>query len=268
LFPAEDLNAWSRRIVVRSFSSLRREAEAAAPQFGDRIAHQDEEAGAVLAGDDVLRGVVFGDLVHNVLEQIDFAAIGRAGSAADLLQPGPARRLLDSEVRRAVPKFATRAPAERIEQACLRQVAELTWHALHTPLGAAGGPLWQIPQADRLHELEFLFPRGKDAAEESFVTGFMDLVFRAQDKYFLLDWKTNLLPAYQPANLARCMAESEYHQQYRLYLQALARWLKRSLGDCFNLERHLGGVYYLFVRGMNGRDESTGVVFHRPSEAA
>ena len=30
--------------------------------------------------------------------------------------------------------------------------------------------------------------------------------------------------------------------------------------------KQFGGVYYLYVRGLNGRDESTGVFFHRPTE--
>ena len=32
------------------------------------------------------------------------------------------------------------------------------------------------------------------------------------------------------------------------------------------VKRDFGGVYYLYVRGLNGRDESTGVYFHRPTE--
>ena len=36
--------------------------------------------------DDPWRGVVFGDLVHQVLEQIDFAEVGRATTATELLR--------------------------------------------------------------------------------------------------------------------------------------------------------------------------------------
>jgi len=37
-------------------------------------------------------------------------------------------------------------------------------------------------------------------------------------------------------------------------------------GDAFDASRDFGGVYYLYVRGMNGKDEATGVFFHRPTE--
>jgi hypothetical protein len=48
-------------------------------------------------------------------------------------------------------------------------------------------------------------------------------------------------------------------------LQALSRWLKRVHGRGFNFLRQFGGVYYLYVRGLNGKDESSGVHFHRPT---
>jgi hypothetical protein len=53
------------------------------------------------------------------------------------------------------------------------------------------------------------------------------------------------------------MTESDYHRQYELYLRALDRWLKRLPGK----PPAIGGVYYLFVRGMNGIDDTHGVFF-------
>ena len=93
----------------------------------------------------------------------------------------------------------------------------------------------------------------------------MDLVFRANGRYFLADWKTNLLPGYDAAQLTRAMDEAEYHRQYRLYLHGLERWLRRAHGSSFEFAHRFGGVYYLFVRGLNGRDECAGVFFRRPT---
>src|SRR5205085_11710913 len=120
-----------------------------------------------------------------------------------------------------------------------------------------------------IHELEFQFPESpgeRSWREEGFVTGFMDLVFRRAGRYFLVDFKTNLLPGYTPEHLARCMDEADYHRQYRLYLHALERWLARVHGKGFAFLKHFGGVYYLFVRGLNGQDESGGVFYHRPTK--
>jgi exodeoxyribonuclease V beta subunit len=62
------------------------------------------------------------------------------------------------------------------------------------------------------------------------------------------------------------MADSDYHRQYRLYLHAIERWLRRMHGKVFDFEKCFGGVYYLYLRGMNGRDETTGVYFHAPTK--
>jgi exodeoxyribonuclease V beta subunit len=133
-----------------------------------------------------------------------------------------------------------------------------------------GGCLCDIPTGERIHELEFLFPqRCGEAApvevrvEERFFTGFMDLVFRKDGLYYLLDWKTNELDSYDSACIARAMEQSDYHRQYRLYLHALRRWLGRRHGAGFDFLEHCGGVYYLFLRGMTGA--AAGVFFHRPT---
>jgi exodeoxyribonuclease V beta subunit len=181
-----------------------------------------------------------------------------------LIQPGAhARKLIDDQIKTDIALLRTRTPIDQLEAACRQQIANLVWHALKTPLAAIGGRLCDVPAKDRLAEVEFLYPEDNETRiDERFITGFMDLLFRKDGKYYLVDWKTNLLPGYGREDLERSMADSDYHRQYRLYLQAIQRWLAKLTKG--RLE--LGGVYYLFVRGLNGRDESTGVYFHRPTQ--
>lgn len=268
LFPPVDPNLGRRRIVLRSFSSMTKHHLSSVgdgASFGDSALTAVDEADAPLDRDDVLRGPVFGDMVHNVMETIDFTAVGRCAKPDELLRPGEhSRKLIDEEVETGLPLLRSRVPSDLLAQACRQQIAELAWHALRTPLSALGGPLWEIPLADRRAEIEFLYPEHGDAkVDERFITGFMDLVFRKNKKYYLLDWKTNLLPNYGPEQLQRSMADSDYHRQYRLYLQAIRRWLERVTGSADAFGKHFGGVYYLYLRGMNGRDDTTGVFFHR-----
>src|SRR5262249_3467504 len=137
------------------------------------------------------------------------------------------------------------------------------WNALHTPL-AEVGPLCKIPKSDRLHELEFHFP--EQNAQSGYFAGYMDLVFRKNGRYFLLDWKSNLLTnGYGPAALRTAMDYCDYVRQYRLYAAAISRWLHRRQKG-FEFSRDFGGVFYLFLRGLNGRDDSTGVFYHCPAE--
>jgi len=97
------------------------------------------------------------------------------------------------------------------------------------------------------------------------LNGFVDLVFRHEGRYSIVDWKSNALPSYAADEVLASMEEHEYTLQYRIYALALAAWLDRCLPD-FSPARHLGSVYYLYVRGLNGTDATTGV-FQQPLDA-
>ena len=97
------------------------------------------------------------------------------------------------------------------------------------------------------------------------LTGSIDAVLRVPDergdpRFVVVDYKTNRLtprgvPAsgadYRPAQLVRAMADHHYPLQALLYSVALHRYLRWRLPD-YDPARHLGGVAYLFVRGMVG----------------
>ncbi len=270
LFPALDANLGKRRIITRSFTSMARHhlmPTGEGISFGEQTPLVNDEVAAPLDGDDPLRGPIFGDMVHKVLEKIDFVEVGRAETSDDLCRPGAhARKRIDDEIKHNIALLRTRTPLSLLEEACRGQIAQLVWLALRTPLAPLGGPLWQIPQADRLAEIEFLFPETNEpTSTERFITGYMDLLFRKDGCYYLLDWKTNLLPAYTHEQIERSMADSDYCRQYQLYLQAARRWLQRVHGPTFPFLERFAGVFYLYVRGLNGRDDSSGVFFHRPT---
>ncbi len=132
LFPALDPNLEWRRIIVRSFSSMSRHHVApigAGPSYGDRSRIAPDEAAGVAEPDDPLRGPVFGDIVHNVLEAIDYTEVGHCTLPAELLLDGtPARRLIEKEVRANVAKLRGKA-REELDQTAQQQVAQLVWSA-------------------------------------------------------------------------------------------------------------------------------------------
>jgi exodeoxyribonuclease V beta subunit len=102
------------------------------------------------------------------------------------------------------------------------------------------------------------------------VRGFMDLVFVQEGRYYLVDWKSNHLgwqvEAYGQAALAREMERHVYHLQYLLYTVALDRFLAARLPD-YDYDRHFGGVFYLFLRGIDaGRGPAFGVYADRPAQ--
>ena len=95
-----------------------------------------------------------------------------------------------------------------------------------------------------------------------YLTGSIDLVVRADDRFAVVDYKTNWLGApgeeltawhHRPAALATEMQHAHYALQALLYTAALHRYLRWRLPG-YDPERNLAGVLYLFLRGMVGPD--------------
>ena len=99
------------------------------------------------------------------------------------------------------------------------------------------------------------------------VRGSIDLVFRHNGKYYLVDYKSNFLGStladYNQEALKKEMLHSHYDWQYLIYTLALHRYLQ-SVMPHYDYARDFGGVFYLFLRGMNGERQS-GIFYDRPS---
>jgi exodeoxyribonuclease V beta subunit len=103
-----------------------------------------------------------------------------------------------------------------------------------------------------------------------YLTGSLDLVTRMRteegtSRFVVVDYKTNWVvpdgqaPSawhYRPAALDEEMQRAHYPLQAVLYLVALHRYLRWRLPD-YDPSVHLGGVFYLFIRGMVGPDAPT-----------
>ncbi|MBF0204267.1 MAG: PD-(D/E)XK nuclease family protein [Desulfamplus sp.] len=106
--------------------------------------------------------------------------------------------------------------------------------------------------------------------------GFIDLVFYYNGQYFVMDYKSNYLgqtvKAYNQTAMQHAMLEHRYDLQYVLYTLALHRLLKSRLGDRYHYNQHVGGVIYLFLRGVNlesvnnvgDNKDSHGIYFDKP----
>ena len=95
---------------------------------------------------------------------------------------------------------------------------------------------------------------------EGLMTGLIDLTYRHDGKWYVLDYKSNRLPVYDAASLQRAMAHSEYDLQALIYTLALHRWLRFRLGSAYDYARDFGGIRYLFCRGLDmSRNDSPGI---------
>jgi exodeoxyribonuclease V beta subunit len=154
------------------------------------------------------------------------------------------------------------------------------------PLVDAECCLADISESNRLVEMEFYLPMteirasgvmplldGRRLAFEPMrgqLKGFIDLIFRHDGRYYVADYKSNYLgdqiSDYQPAALIDAMEHHQYDLQYWIYSIAVDQYLSRRIPD-YDYETHFGGVYYFFLRGMNGKSDGEGVFFTRPEKA-
>ncbi|MDD5755601.1 MAG: PD-(D/E)XK nuclease family protein [Methylococcales bacterium] len=97
-----------------------------------------------------------------------------------------------------------------------------------------------------------------------YLTGVIDLICVYENRYYVMDYKTNYLPDYRPETLLDAMREHNYGLQYWLYSVVLHRYLQSRLQD-YDIEKHFGGVRYLFVRGMQPDLPLRGVYETKPA---
>ena len=189
--------------------------------------------------------------------------LGPLAGNRTLRQIGPSDRLceLDFEFPLAGGDVRDRGPG-RLDVR-LADVGRLL--AQHLP---AGDPL--TPYIDRLTDAAL---GGQHL--RGYLNGSLDVVLRVPDgaghRYLVADYKTNWLgdadrpltsADYSPARMAEAMLHSDYPLQALLYCVVLHRFLRwRQPG--YDPDTHLGGVLYLFLRGMCG--PATPVVGDHPA---
>jgi len=157
-----------------------------------------------------------------------------------------------------------------------------------------------IPKKDRLNELSFFFPLNPVTPEllgevilphtggmpmkslpeqigrlrfspiRGFMRGFVDLVFLFNNQWYIVDWKSNDLgPSmddYSRDRIAMAMESGLYELQYILYTLAVDRYLSMRVKD-YEYAAHFGGVYYVFLRGVDpARGPGSGVFGNVPPE--
>lgn len=95
-----------------------------------------------------------------------------------------------------------------------------------------------------------------------FLNGVIDFIFKFEDRYFIIDWKTNDLSGnYSQENLTKEMTNNFYVLQYHLYSLALDKYLSLHLEN-YDYQKNFGGVFYIFLRGINNKNQD-GIFFDK-----
>ena len=275
---------------VASFSALIAGQEHPSPARSDSEApdHDTMAAAAIIATEPAMGGIFdfpagtrAGLFFHTLLEKLDFRQRDQA-VVVRLVEETLSQYGFDSLWRSAV--------------------CDLLRDLIAVPLDPDDPnlSLAQIAGDQRLTELEFYFPlkrvtpttlRDVFAKHETpvtsdfpehlgrlafqpvrgFMKGYIDLVFRHNGRFYLIDWKSNLLGSrrqdYDRESLHGSVLGSYYFLQYHLYTVALDSYLRQRLPG-YDYDRHFGGVYYVFLRGINAADgPHAGIYRDKPKKA-
>jgi exodeoxyribonuclease V beta subunit len=263
----------------RVASLERLEKEDAAELAAESIPAEAEPAAGIFA---FPRGSGPGTCWHKIFEALDFTNLAGTADGGNGLEQVVQREL---EARGLAASWANELGA------AVRRTLSVP---LTTPTGTTF-TLDTIRLEQRLTELEFQFPAALLTPElfqktlgtvaavpnfgawlarlgfrpvRGFLKGYIDLVFEFEGRYYLLDWKSNWLgnrvEDYSPERLPQTMAEHYYALQYHLYTVALHLYLKRRMAG-YDYDQHFGGVYYLFLRGLDPARPQFGVFQARPT---
>ncbi|MDO9565384.1 MAG: UvrD-helicase domain-containing protein [Candidatus Desulfaltia sp.] len=283
LFP-HTRNYRHKKIRLESFTSLHDKVsnmdkggeQTTGFQLADEKSKEDDEsfglqkidiAPADIIPDEMPGGTEIGSMFHNILENIDFT---HAVKKMDLAQDKVRSLLDDPETGDIILK---QMDMYRVEERWAYNICRIIKNTLTTPISIVGDQfiLGRIGKADRLHEVEFIYPfalpDGKDetipdcAAENGFIRGSVDMVFRYNNKFYIADWKSNYLEnGYDQDSMAINMNSVGYDLQYKLYTIAVLRWLKQSLSNRFDPVKDFGGIFYFYLRGM-GTGKGNGIFY-------
>jgi exodeoxyribonuclease V beta subunit len=237
---------------------------------------------------DLPTGAEFGVAVHAVLENVDPQAVDLETevrqAAQTVLGRLPSGDLTAERLAAAlIPAFGTPlGPLARHRTlADIPRADRLSELGFELPLAGGEVTRAEIVVADLVFLLREHLPSDDPLARypemladpalatqslRGYLTGSIDAVLRVRDpddepRYLVVDYKTNWLGPqdgrpltvgdYAPARMAEAMLRAHYPLQALLYSVAVHRLLRwRQPG--YDPVRHLGGVLYLFVRGMAG----------------
>jgi exodeoxyribonuclease V beta subunit len=275
--PALDYRKFTGAIArdwrISSFTSL-------TDNHGEELPDHDE-AGAAARADLPASGIFAfpggakpGTCLHKILEKLDFPLWSQPATIDLVREQLRLHGLPETEFAEVVVEMLSKVMTAPLDE----RMPGLT--------------LDKLTAAQRLHELEFYFPlqriapqmiwkllqehrffgaSGSETREpeglsfapvQGMLKGFIDLVFEFQGRFYLVDWKSNLLGSriedYSAAALQREIRRRHYYFQYQLYTIALDRYLRLRLPG-YRYEQHFGGVYYLFLRGIDPAQPEFGI---------
>ena len=183
-------------------------------------------------GDGSLKGLEFGSCVHFLLEKIDFSIVNSFAKEKEFINSSFWEQFFNSNNFLFI--------AEKAYKETKNFIGSMLWRSLKKTLPSLGISICELKSDLIEKEVEFMFEKG----EGLFMQGFMDLVFEYKNKFYIVDWKTNLLESYKTDAIGMAMKDYFYDKQLEIYLNALEKYLNSDSSK-------IGGGFYFFMRGIS-----------------
>jgi ATP-dependent exoDNAse (exonuclease V) beta subunit len=235
---------------------------------GDDVEFSLYSPSSFLPSSDTLpHGKETGLMLHHVFEQIDFTSIGATHSFDDLLSDNSeSARIIDSAIHHYYPKNSA------LQESFRRETARLIWNALRVQLPGLYCRLCDVEK--KRHEIEFYVSLGRNHAYHSphkrtsddFMHGIIDMIFQYNKRFYIVDWKSNFIEeGYCHSDIVANMKDMGYDLQISIYAYGLIAWLKTIMPE-YSYEKHFGGFFYLYLRGIDPEKPDQGIIFVRPDD--
>ncbi|TGK08938.1 exodeoxyribonuclease V subunit beta [Leptospira fletcheri] len=250
-------NCEHRRIRLESYSSLDRFLNPPEIKFGpeSELFRTDEEIPLSFPSEELPSSNRMGNLLHQLLERLEFSSFFRSDLGEQNI----------SEVKKLLREYGFGKDEEE-RNIFAEKILSMLRNTLRSPLPQIPSLdcLAALSSSERKHEVDFFLKLSTGRSEkEEFLNGTVDMIFFSEGKYWIVDWKSNRLEgsSYSEADLTR-KVEEVYSLQLALYSLVLNEWLQARFGAEYD-RNLLGGMYFLFLRGMDPNRSSSGIFFQK-----
>ncbi|TGL58758.1 UvrD-helicase domain-containing protein [Leptospira sarikeiensis] len=254
--------AEKRKIVLESYSSLDSffASEAETFRASDMRSFKNDEVPTEEIGPELPSSNRMGNLLHQLLETEDFIIYQKSGSIQEIPES------VKKSYKNILKSYGYGNTLEQLDFFADR-ISLFFWNTLKTPLPYMENTisLSEIPISKRKHEVDFFLKIPEQKGNSDLLKGTLDLIFEHAGKFWILDWKSNLLGAnygddpYSGPNLKQKVEEA-YSLQLAIYSVVLDDWLRLKYGDSYD-PKLLGGMYFVFLRGTDPARPGRGIFF-------
>ncbi|WP_445436087.1 exodeoxyribonuclease V subunit beta [Candidatus Borreliella tachyglossi] len=204
------------------------------------------------------KGKDIGNILHAVMEEINFS------DAKDTFNNF--QKMNINLIQKKIKYFNSNLNTAEIQES----LTQMIYNILSTRIKFINARLCDIQELQK--EMEFLMKIDIKAniqnspiksykeldlnLNNGYIKGIIDLIFKINNKVYILDYKTNYLgqnPSdYNLENLKKIMTQEQYDLQYKIYALGIKKILFRNI-ETYN--KNFGGIVYLFTRAFQENPE-------------